>query len=179
MAKRELVEPDDPRRCQAVTNSGQCNQKAVEGRQFCQYHHCNGNHKKDEADLRNYRLTKFKAELDRHAGSPNIKSLRDEIGILRMVLEERLNQMQDAQDLIFNAGPIAMMVDKIERVVSSCHKLEAATGQLLDKQAILQFATQLITIISEEISDEEALSRLSDKVTNLIMGTFNDESEIT
>ena len=114
--------------------------------------------------MRNYNLTKWRAQVSQKTDNEGIKSLRDEIGILRVVLEERLNRCADATDLILQSGPISDMVMKIERVVTSCHKLEGSMGSLLDKQAILQFATLVIGIISEEVADDASIERISDRL---------------
>lgn len=172
-------EPDDPNRCQAVNKNGQCLNKAVPGTQYCAAH---GGGVAQEAlikkSLRNYHLTRFQARLERFADAPELKSLRDEIAILRMMMEERLNQCEDAKDLLYQSGPISDLVLKIEKVVASCHKLELATGQLLDKQAVLNFGGELIAIISEEITDEEALGHISSRIMSLINRTFNNDSQI-
>ena len=88
-----------------------------------------------------------------------------------MLLEERLNACQDQMDLMYNASPIADLVIKIEKLVTSCHKLELATGTLLDKQAIVQFGSELVALISEEIADTVVLTRLSDKIADCVART--------
>ena len=118
--------------------------------------------------MRNYNLTKWRAQVAKKTDNEGIKSLRDEIAILRVVLEERLNRCSDATDLILQSGPISDMVMKIERVVTSCHKLEGSMGQLLDKQAILQFATLVIGIVSEEVADEASIEKISDRLLQAI-----------
>ena len=173
--------PDDPNRCQAVMARGQCENKAVrtddgEYGEYCLAH--GGNRflaKKKQDAIRNYQLDRFKARLSRHATSPAVKSLRDEIAILRMMMEERLNRCQDDMDLVLQSGPISDLVMKIDKVVQSCHKLEGAMGQLLDKQAILQFASEVIDIISESVTDETLMEQIGNKIM-AIVGRVDDES---
>ena len=162
--------PEDPERCKFVNSQGQCFNKGLkmsDGKilDFCGAH---GGHRQEavaqRADLRNYRLTKFHAELQRHAASPHIKGLRDEIGILRMCLEERLNQCMDTHDLILQSGPINDTIIKIEKLVASCHNLEGSMGQLLDRQAIIQFAQEMISIIGDEITDAAIIDRITAKM---------------
>lgn len=162
--------PDCPNRCQRVTGQGQCTNKGValpDGTfsQYCAMHNGNvdlRNYKKES--VRNYRLTKWHAELQRHATAPEVKGLRDEIGILRMVLEERLNRCTDSTDILLHSGAIGDMVLKIEKLVSSCHKLEGLMGQLLDKQAILQFAGEVIDIIGEECADSKIVEQIGNRI---------------
>ena len=123
--------------------------------------------------LRNYQLSRFKAKLERHAESPNIKSLRDEVAILRMMLESKLDQCGDVTDLILQSGPISDMVLKIDKVVNSCHKLEGSMGQLIDKTAILQLAQEFIAIVTGTIGDatieKELKSTMIDKIADQIL----------
>ena len=59
-----------------------------------------------------------------------------------MILEEVLNKCKDSKDLILKSSVISDLVVKVEKLVSSCHKMEGSMGQLLDKSAILQFAAE-------------------------------------
>jgi hypothetical protein len=167
------VEADSPNRCQASSRTSQCKSPKVEGSDYCRMH---GGASVEAAQkregLRNYQLTKFNARLQQLGDSGEIKSLRDEIAILRMIMEERLNQCKDNMDLIYQSGPISDLVLKIERVVTSCHKLELSSGSLLDKQAIMQFGSELISLLSEEVKDETSLARISEKIYATITRTI-------
>jgi hypothetical protein len=163
--------PEHPRRCQGRAQNDQCTIFAQEGSNYCPLHGGPATASAAEkASLRNYQLTKWQAHLQRHAGASGIKSLRDEIGILRMVLETRLETCKDATDLILHSGPISDLVAKIERIVVSCHKLEGAMGQMLDKTAVLQFAGRVIDIVALEVKDEAMMHRIADA----IIGALND-----
>ena len=173
--------PEDPERCKGVCASGQCPNKGLRRsdgsvHDFCKVHGGFASEKSEIRDnLRNYQLTKFKARHDRHASSPQIKNLRDEVGILRMMMEEKLNKCADDNDLILQSGAISDLALKIEKVVGSCHKLEGSMNQLLDKQAILQFASEMIAVISNEIKDPLVLDRITAKLMLAIGRLSNDE----
>lgn len=164
---------DDRHRCQATNVQGQCRLRAVQlptgdFASYCAVHGGTSQQKAAEREsLRNYQLDRWKAKLLSKTNSPDIKSLRDEIGILRVILEERLNKCEDAHDLILQSGPISDMVMKIDRVVNSCHKLEGAMGLLLDKSAILQFAQQVIQILSNHV-DEDLLAVIASEINESI-----------
>lgn len=157
---------DDPDRCQGVMAHGQCTNVHTPNSKYCPIH---GGNKGEEAAqklaLRNYRLFKFQERIQELGDSAGIKSLRDEVAILRLLMEERLNQTKDSTDLLLQSGPISDLVMKIDRVVSSCHKLEGSMGLLLDKTAILQFANVVIEIIGEELREQpETVSRVADRI---------------
>jgi len=160
---------DDPRRCQAATRiqGQQCKNLAVEGSQYCQAHGGQAAIKRAEkAKLFNYRLTKFRARVEDLATNPAIKSLREEIGVLRMVLEETINRCADEHDLMLASTKISNLIASIERLVSSCHKLEINLGQLLDRNKAMHLADEMIQIITSEIQDEEAIKRIAVGVTS-------------
>lgn len=167
--------PEHPNRCQSVNSVGQCLNLAVilpDGSYGTNCLAHNGNMQINRAKvngLRNYNLSKWQARVEQFGSSSDVKSLRDEIGILRLLMEERLNRCQDAQDLILQSAPIADLVMKIEKVVASCHKLEGSMGQLLDKQAILQFAQQVIAIIGAAlVGQEEKIDQIASEIVKVI-----------
>lgn len=164
------VADDDPTRCQCVIKTrGQCKNKAVEGSQFCMSH--GGNSAvaaQQKENIRQYKLAKWSTRMNEFADQPGIKSLRDEIAILRLMLEERLNMCQDSHELLLQSHAISDIVVKIEKLVSSCHRLEGSMGQLLDKQAILHFATNVVDIISNNIEDEQLLNSIADEIIGLV-----------
>ncbi len=175
--KIEKVAEDDPRRCQCTqTQYGQCMNKQVEGSDYCIAH--GGNHainKRNKEAMHNYQLTKWQAKLDQHRDSPNIKSLRDEVAILRMTLEERLNHCSTELDLILQSGPISDLVMKIDKLVNSCHKLEGSLGQLLDKQAILQFAGEVIDVITRNLDDPIKIDLISSGILEIVGRVGKDD----
>lgn len=149
----QRVEEDDPHRCQAITTQGQCRLKAVEGGSYCLVH--GGQHQiksQEKAALKNYRLKQWQARVGEFSDSKEAKNIRDEIGILRLLLEERMNQCKDSHDLMLQSQAISRLVQDIEKTVTSCHRLETQLGQTMDKQALIQFASKVVTIVSEVLS---------------------------
>lgn len=180
MADIERISDEaDPDRCQAVRKTqGQCINKAAPGSEYCLAHGGNrGQMKQDAISLRNYRLTKVFARAQSLGENKNVKSLRDEIGVLRMMLEVKLNQCKDQYELILQSAPIENLIVKIDKLVNSCHKLEGSMGELLDKSAILQFASSVITIIGSELGDLENSEELINRIADKILDTLKDEDD--
>ena len=159
---------DSPHRCQASNSHGQCSLEALEfdGEYTtnCQVHGGAGQLRAlKNASLDNYRVAKWKSRILEKRDSPKIKSLREEIGIIRILLDETLRGCHTPHELLLQSHAISDLVGKIEKVVTSCHKLEGSMGLHLDKQAILQFANEIITIIAEE-AEPETLDRIASKI---------------
>jgi hypothetical protein len=132
---------------------------------YCSIHGGVAEINKQESGSKNmYRLAKYGSRISEFASHTQVKGLRDEIGILRMVLEERLNKCQDNDELILSSNVISDLVMKIQTVVTSCHRLESSMGQLLDKQQLIQFAEAIVKVICEEITDPALLAKVAYKI---------------
>lgn len=176
-SKWERVEEDDPRRCQHIGSQGQCRIKAVDGSSYCPAHGGNKAYQAAEKrELRNYRLNKFKERLGELGNSNEILSLKDEISILRMLVEEKMNACSDNTDLILMAGPLSDLMMKIERVVTSCQRLDSRLGNLLDKGRVIHLAQAMVQIISDEIDDPEILEKISNKILKLLQNEGNPKN---
>ena len=162
MAEVKRIEyEDDPRRCQhVIPNQGQCTNVSEEGTSRCIAHQL-GLRQNDKNAESNYNLIRYKADLIEKRDHSQVKSLRDEVGILRLMMEKILNSCKDDTDLLIKAPQIGDLSSKIERTVVACHKLEDQTGQLLDKTAILRFAGDAVSIIAQYIEDEETIQAIA------------------
>lgn len=183
MNQNEVVRisgPADPRRCQGVGGMGQCNQIAMEGVANCAMHGGGMAMRKIEKETNNnYKILKYQERLKEKSGSGSVKSLRDEIGLLRMLIEERINLCNTPTDLIMSAGAISDMVVKVEKLVTSCHRIEGSMGQLLDKSTLIQFADRVVSIIAESVSDSIALDAIATKIMGALEGKDAIEVEAT
>ncbi len=169
-AKFERVNADDSERCQYIRpTQGQCVNKACDGSTYCPAHGGNrGAQTKQKKKLRNYQLNKYKNRIAKKSNSSDILSLKDEIGILRLLIEEKINRCQDANDIIMMSGPLSDLIMKVERMVSSCTKLESRLGNFLDKNKIIQFAQTIVKIIAENITDEVILETISNQILEVL-----------
>jgi|SRR6516162_9673598 hypothetical protein len=164
------VDPDSPERCQGIIKNGQCPWKRIPNSEFCIVHAGGTKEKCNlDASVRNYRLAIWQSRVNEFADSSTIKSLREEIGISRMVLENIIVKCQDDNDLLLYSSKIADHVSKLQTTVALCHKLEERTGFLLDKSAILQIAGQIIEIISRYIDSPDILELISGEIIDSII----------
>lgn len=173
--KFRLCDRDAVNRCQANEKNQQCRYEAAEGSDFCPRHVSRG--PRNQA-LKNYRLGKWQARVEEFADSNGIKSLREEIGILRMIMEGMLDKCHDSADVLLFAPRITDLAMKIEKIVSSCHKLENATGMLLDKSAALTLAGRVVEIIGGSIKNPDELNKIADQIAEAIIGGIPSESQI-
>jgi hypothetical protein len=173
-------EPSDPNRCTAKGDGGegQCVFLAVEGQKTCAKHAgLLGQKRLEQKRVSDYRLQQWQSRVDEFSASDNVRSLRSEIGILRMMLETTFNQCRSDMDLMLYSSKIADMVMKIDRVVASCAKLEDRQGNLLDKSAVLILAGQIVDAISRHVTDIQVVDDISNEIINLVAKLAGKELE--
>lgn len=160
------IERDDqPNRCQAVHGHGQCQYVSLEGSNYCAMH---GGNKAQEAAKkkvqRGYNLAQWQNRVDDFSDGDNVKNLRAEIGILKMLLENVVNMCKTSQDLLLYSSKIGEMASKIEKLVVSCSRLESSMGMMLDKSAALHLAAMMVEIISKYVTDEDAVDMIANDI---------------
>ena len=152
-------------RCEATLKTQQCTNCKVGGTNYCVLHGANSSLQKvNGAAVRNYRLRRWQRRVGEMADSTSIKSLREEVGILRIILEEMMNQCNDSTDLLLYSQRMSDLVMKIEKLVSSCDRLENKMGLLLSKDSVLQLAATYVQIINNFVVDPEIIEKISEKM---------------
>jgi hypothetical protein len=168
--KHELtkVPQDSPDRCQSSDKTGQqCKNKALEGSKYCSLHSSASELKRIEVKkYQNYVVEVWKAQLEEKTESPDILSLRDEVALLRVLIETRLNTCLDSSDLLRHSHVLADLITKCTATVSTCHKIEKSMGALLSKQAILRFAEEIIQIITDNVTDPDTVTRIANEIAD-------------
>jgi len=160
-------------RCQHVNrHSGQCPLDALEEDSRCGIHTYAD---KNAYDRRVYHILKHQyrirhSELSDHE---ELKSLREELAIARLILEERFNAIKSEVDLLAACGSLNSLLLTIEKLVTSCHKLEQSVGTLLSKPTLLKIANDIVTILLEELAGVPGYEGIVDQISGKIIETIN------
>lgn len=189
------VEPGDPHQCQAI-GANQCPYMSVEG--MVLNGHWEGINPLDAEKAKNcprhagfeqawsaekerahdYRLQVWQERLSEFAESDKVKSLRGEIGILRMMIEAILNTCENTHDLIMYSSKLANLVAKVETLVRTCTKLEMTMGNVLDQTAAMNFAGDVVKLIRKHVKDDAIIDEISSGIINaLVKATKTEEDE--
>jgi hypothetical protein len=162
----------DPDRCQGIVqggpNAGQCYYKAVAGSKFCPMHCGRSAHESKKNELKNYQLRQYRDRVGDLANSSAIKDLREEIGIVRMVLETLLNQCDNANKLIMYTGQISNLVAQVTKLVQVCQSIEERNNNLLDRKVVIVIADSLVTLVSKYVTDPDQLNEIGAKLVESI-----------
>jgi hypothetical protein len=173
-----ITDDNDPNRCEFVHAKGQCLYVKIPGQRFCPQHGSNSVAASANRAHRNYNLARIQGDVDKKMGSPEIKSLREEISILRVMLERQMNGITDDYELIANSAKISDMICKIQGLVTACHKIEVQSGFLMDKNAILQITAIILNVITNRVTDPDIIDILSDEIPTAICSGVLDGPSI-
>jgi hypothetical protein len=181
MAKMERVEEGDPLQCQSIFAHGQCPYKRVEHSEYCQMHGGNNaqqaHRKKSIHDYR-LQLVDWQNRVDELAGSSHIKSLRGEIGILRMVMESVINQIKTPIQFPIFADKIQSVARDLKGLVETCQKIEERNKELLSKTEVFNIADAVVNVISNYIKDPDDLLAAGEELYAVIVGIASGENQI-
>ena len=180
------VEPDDPSRCQAVHANQQCPFKAVGdskdginwvGPKYCPRHGGNkGLAKAKQEEKEMYLLAKWNDRIGHHATHPRIKTLANEIGIVRMLIEQRLNQIKDEKELVLHAAGIVNLTNSVRDMMKTWQHIEERSGQVIDRAKMGLFVQDLIEILSRYIGDPDILQMIGEDISESIDRLMQDNT---
>lgn len=161
--------------CQNKRNGVECLNRALSGKKYCNACDILIGTSTEAGRLRSYRLTKWQTRLEEFSDSSQVRSLTDEIGVARITLEAIMNSCDTENDLLANSHRIGDLVTRIEKLITSCHRLEKSTGALLDKSSVLRLAGDVIGIVQRHVSDAEIVDRIASEIIDAISKTENVE----
>jgi hypothetical protein len=113
-----------------------------------------------------YLLGKWQDRVQQLAEHASLKDLSNELGIMRMMLEEILNQCEDAQDLLLHSARITGTVDKIQRLVETLDRIESRNA--IAPTELVGLAAKWVQIINVHVNDPALLEKLSDELLDTI-----------
>jgi len=170
-----MDDPNSPNRCQAITRMGQCKARRVEGGKYCAVH----SSRKDNSEMNSYLITNTEiADLAGHYSQmEQLKSLRDEIALLRALATKRLNMIESNADFLKACGQVNTFMLTLDRLVNSCYRLEVHLGNLLSKDAVLELAQKIALILQEELKRVPGYEDIVDRINEKIIETINKQEQ--
>lgn len=124
-----------------------------------------------------YAVGRLAENIRTYSNDPHIKSLRDEIGLVRGLLGAFLDRTQtlaedgdDAAALLVASEPIMAMTDQIRKLAVSLTQIEEGLRLTLDVSQVKGLAAQFVQIISEEVTEPETRKRIATRIATLEIG---------
>lgn len=142
---------------------------------FCQKHQ----QKAQEKPTNRYRIAAFQERANQLSNANNFMSSRDEITCLRLSLDAIMSMCLKDFDLISYGPRIKDMTESINKALANAQKLEKATGNVLDKQALISLVDTISIRISDIIKKHITDTDKSTTILNEINDSLGEEIERT
>lgn len=172
-----VTDAADPTRCQGQSLDGQCWNESAPGDTRCPHH--GGRDKMIPAEKRMYQLTKarFRDRLTQMMDHDEVKTLREEIGLTRILIEEIWNACDDTPaEIMKSCGTLNGLMLTLERLIKTAHSTEQSLGLLLAKPTVILVAQQIVTMLSEELREYPDFEDTIDRVTTRMLNTIEHVS---
>lgn len=141
---------------------------AIPGLPNCPLHNINGDLEVQRNDLYALKKTAVAARLALMKGHPESRSLANELGILRITLEETINKCDDAYDLVMNEAAISRLVTAIQSALVANQKLEEKVGELLSVDDVITLVQMFFEIIKDYVTSAEDQEAIANRISEIL-----------
>lgn len=146
--------------CEHTGKRGRCTAPKADGSDFCLTH-------SDEADrIRGYRISnpELRERFEHHSRSDLFASLRQEVDLLRSMIEDRVSQANTPAERInvFNAVRPALV--DVVKCIETLSKLERQNNIVLGKEALAWLNKEIIQILIGELAEVPGYETIIDRV---------------
>lgn len=135
----------------------QCRYWSIPSKDKCKFH--GGLNPIKHGMYSRYKQGTLAEKAEEFAAEPGIKSLREEVGILRAMLNRQLENEDDSG--------IVGLVDTIRKTVTALVQIEEGLKLTLDITQVQAMIKQVTVVIQEEVADAESVSKIADRLRRL------------
>lgn len=169
---------DPDKQCQSLANGNPCYYEKVEGSEYCAMHGGQAAVRKEKKQQM-YDLHKSAwlqkiadSQLDNFSKGKNKFNLSEELGILRIVLQEILGQCTNVNELMRHNQKISYIISQIERLINSSLKLDQKLGQLVSKDEMINIAQAIVECIQTHIEDTQTIKLIVGDLEKILNDRF-------
>jgi len=159
-------------RCEFTYRQGQCSEEAIEGCRFCSLH-TNIDPEKHQKRLYNLLKFKYRSRYEEIGDHESLRSLRDEVAIAKMMLEQSFNLINDDSEFMASRADLAHQLATIEKLTASMLKMETSLGTLISKPTLLKIAGDIVKILLEKLQDIPNHEMIIDDISAEILKTID------
>lgn len=160
---------DDPRRCQDIDKSGQCPYLSEPGLNKCVRHASFEKVQLEKAAVKQHYKFKYNAQrISELSQGDAVKDLREEIGVIKMMIEEFMNQIKSVADLMLYSDRIASLIEQGRKLIESSQKLEMQNSQLLGRDVVIVIGQTIVGIVAQHVTDPDALDEIGEQILESI-----------
>lgn len=151
-------------RCIYSGRRGQCTRAQIDGSQFCRQH-------SNESDrMKNYRINdpSLKDSYLHHGDEESLRSIAQDIQLLRAMTEDRLNLATSPAERISAMATVAPWLASIHKLVNTLETLRRTSSEVLSKTALDKLGNKIVEILVTELNDIPGRDRIIDRIAEQI-----------
>ena len=153
----------------SLTTCQHCDRIAVPGFDFCDSHGGGSNYK-----FNNERIARA---VSKKKNSDTLFSLRDDVAILRVTLEETLNGQGEDEGLQAVSGLVVSQIEAITRTLTACQKLEIISSTVMSMDEVTALLNDIAEIVAVHVDDVEVIKNIALGVGDRLEKLKQDQRE--
>jgi len=111
---------------------------------------------------------------------PEVKDLRDEVGVLRTFVAAALEKISDEESLASLSSTkmavVMSMISEVKATVAELAKLEQKINVVLSVQDVNMLIAQIADIIGKYVTDDQVLAAIAEELEGLRVGDLGPEA---
>lgn len=173
-----VTELADPRRCQGNFAHEQCQNRAEHGDQMCAIHGGKSTALAEQKRLYHLQDAQTRDRVGDFIDGDGNKSLKEEIALLRVMIERQQNLIKTDTDFMQRSGVINSLLLTLEKLLKSSHQLEHDMGNLLSKTTVIRIGQKLCQIVVEELQGIEGYEEIIDRIEDRFRTSIRSASDL-
>lgn len=167
----EKCAPDDPQRCQGVTQDGQCTYLSESNSKFCSYHDSGAVRRQKTEQKNRYIIQQegLKQAYHRHNDDADYLDMKDDITLLHGMLEQRLNMASNVAEEMAAYKAVEGYLQRLESMKIALLKMQQQQGLVLGKDQLRVLAKEIASVLDEEL---EGVADKEDKIERICERLF-------
>lgn len=160
-------------RCNHSGPRGQCHKQSIDCSIFCE------THSRESDRIMAYDLTnpELRASYEKNSQSGTLASIREEVALLRSMINRRVNFARNAAEEIVAFQAAERMMGTFDKLVNTLVKLERQSSAVLDKAAANKLAVDIGKILVAELSGvpdkDSVIDRVAGRIAQAVMAATN------
>ncbi len=99
--------------------------------------------------------------------SKDALSLREEIALIRICIEDRYNSCKTSQELMLHCGALNAMFMILEKLIATQARLDKEAAKNIPFETISDFAIRISDVIASECTPEQ-MKKITKKIAKLV-----------
>lgn len=138
-------------------------------------------HTDESKRIKGYRLTdpELREKFDHHNDEASLQTVREEIVLLRAMIEQRLNMATNKAEKEAAFQIVTPAIAKVNTLVESLTKLARQTSTMVGKAALHKLGADIVTILTEELDGvpqyDEIIDSVAARITQAVKEARNED----